>query len=63
MDKANASIKDFAQTKLLEIKSSLSTDKLPQPKPKTEEAPFDYPQEPKPPKEPEMLQLDKKKKS
>ena len=58
LDKANASIQDFAQTKLLEMKSSLSTDAQPQTKPQTEATPVDRPQEPKQPKETATPQLD-----
>lgn len=58
MDFINTSIKHFAQTKLLEMKSSLSTDKLPQTKPKTEDTSVDRSQKPKPPKELATPQLD-----
>ena len=58
LDKANASIQDFAQTKLLEMKSSLSADT--QAEPKTEDAAVDRPQEPKPSQEPVTTQLDTK---
>lgn len=61
LDKANASIQDFAQTKLLEMKSSLSTDLQPQSEPKIEDTPVDGPQDPKLPKEPATPQLDAKK--
>ena len=63
LDKANASIQDFAQTKLLEMKSSLSTDTQPKTEPKVEDAPVAHPQEPKPPKEPATHELDTKSES
>ncbi len=63
LDKANASIQDFAQTKLLEMKSSLSTDLQPQIEPQTEDTSVDCPQEPKPPKEPATPELDAKNES
>ena len=63
LDKANASIQDFAQTKLLEMKSSLSTDNLPQTELKKEDALVDRPQEPKPPEEPVKPKLDTKNES
>lgn len=63
LDKANASIQDFAQTKLLEMKSSLSTETQPQTEPKSEDTPVNLPQEPKPPKEPATPELDTKNES
>lgn len=60
LDKANASIQDFAQTKLLEMKSSLSTDTELKSEQKTK---VDRPQEPQPTKEPVTPQLSTKKES
>lgn len=54
LDKSNASIQVFAQTKLLEMKSSLSIETQPQTKPK-----IDRPQDP----EPVTPQLDTKNES
>ena len=63
LDKANASIQDFAQTKLLEMKSSLSTSTQPQTEPKSDDTPVDRSREPKPTKEPVTPQLDAKNES
>ena len=63
LDKANASIQDFAQTKLLEMKSSLSTDTELNSKPKTEDTPIDRYQEPEPAKGLATPQLDSKNES
>lgn len=63
LDKANTSIQDFAQTKLLEMKSSLSTGAQPQTEPQTEDTPVDRLQEPKLPEEPATPELDTKSES